>query len=334
MIQWVQHSSKAIKGFPMGDAHERKFPVYLPSDYNPKRSDPYPVIFMLAGWSGRGSHYLQEENIFTPSLDQKIDALIQKKEMNPVIIVFPDGSSKLGCSQYVNSASNGMYTDYICDELTSFIDSNFHTHKSADFRGVMGHSSGGFGALVFANLRPDAFKYICSSAGDSFFKFSLMLPVSSTCADLDRSGGIEKFVKDFLNHPSPGSAGRSQFETMMTLSLASCYAPNPKVPVILGDLFFDWKTGALIPELWQKYSAWDPIEMADKNSDRLRSLKHIHLACGISDNYGPQWGHRQLASKLSAWNIPHELEEYPGGHSGQRWRFAERIQKMVSRMES
>jgi enterochelin esterase family protein len=102
MIDWLTFSSKAIRGFPMGDAHERRFPVYLPPGYDRKRSEPYPVVFMLAGWSGRASTYLSRDSVFGQPLDQRLDRAIEEGRLPGLIAVFPDGGSKLGCSQYVN----------------------------------------------------------------------------------------------------------------------------------------------------------------------------------------------------------------------------------------
>ena len=68
MITWLNFSSKAIANFPMGDTHERSFPVYLPPDYDAKRSAPYPVINMLSGYGSRSAKYVWSESVFTPAL--------------------------------------------------------------------------------------------------------------------------------------------------------------------------------------------------------------------------------------------------------------------------
>ena len=316
----------------MGDPHERTFPVYLPPDYNPKRSDPYPVVFLLAGYPSRGAEFLIERTIFNPSLPTRLDKAIRENQLPPVIIVFPDGSSKLGCSQYVNSPAFGNYMDYIADELTAFIDSRFHTHRDPAFRGIMGHSSGGFGTLVMGMLRPDAFPFICSSAGDSFYEVLYLPAIKFIINELESTNGIKGFIDWFLNHPDPTSTGSKKFETMMTLAMAPCYAPNLKNAPLLGDVFFDVKTGAIIPEIWEKYLAWDPVRMVDKHIPALRSLKWIHLEAGLQDEYALQWGHRQIAAKLTQLNIPYQLDEYPGGHSGHHWRFIRRLELMLKKM--
>lgn len=332
MLKWLTYTSKAIHGFPMGDPHIRSFPVYLPPDYDAKRSDPYPVVFMLAGFSSRGAKYLAEESVYQIPLTTRWDQAILAGELPPVIIVFPDGTSKLGCSQYVNSPAFGNYMDYIADELVQFIDDNFHTHRNANYRGIAGHSSGGFGALVTGMLRPDAFKYICSSAGDTFYEVSLLPNVNFVVEILEKFDNPKDYIDWFLSQPNPGALGGKHFDTMLTLAMAPCFASNLAKPGILGDLFFDLKTGAIIAEIWQKYLDWDPVRMVEKYQSALRSLKWIHLEAGLQDEHGLQWGHRQLAAKLSQLNIAHQIDEYAGRHSGHHWRFVRRLELMLNKM--
>lgn len=332
MIQWLTHTSKAIQGFPMGDPHIRSFPVYMPPDYNPQRSEPYPVVFMLAGFASRGAKYLAEESVYQLPLTTRLDQAIQSGELPPIILVFPDGSSKLGCSQYVNSPAIGNYMDYLSDELTQFIDENFHTYRSADYRGIAGHSSGGFGALVTGMLRPDAFKYICSSAGDSFYEVSLLPNVNFAIENIAKAGGINNYINWFLSQPNPGALGANHFDTLLTLAMAPCFAPNLAKPGILGDLFFDLKTGSIVDEIWEKYLSWDPVRMVKKHQAALRSLKWIHLEAGLQDEHALQWGHRQIAAELAKLNIAYQIDEYPGRHSGHNWRFVQRLELMVKKM--
>jgi enterochelin esterase family protein len=334
MIEWLEHSSKAIKGFPMGDPHERRFPVYLPPEYDKSRKEPYPVVFFLAGWGGRASKYISDSSLFEVPLDQQLDEAIANNEIPPLIGVFPDGSSKLGCSQYVNSPAFGNYMDYICDELTEFIDENYNTHKSPDFRGIAGHSSGGFGSLLCGMMRSDKFRYVCSSAGDSFFELTLIPTLVPTLNQVNKAGGVKEFIDKFFDSPNPGSHGRDKFMSLLTLSLAPCYAPNVAKPPLYGDLFYDLKTGEIDQEVFQKYLNWDPVHVIDRHLEMAQDLKFVHLECGTEDEYAPQYGHRQLANKLKKYNIKHQVDEYPGRHGGHHWRYKSRVELMLKKMFS
>lgn len=332
MLHWISHQSTAISGFPMGDNPDREFPVFLPPNYDAKRTEPYPVIFILTGFSCKGVSYAYNETAYTLSLPQKLTQAIHENKLPACIVVFPDGSSKLGCSQYINSPAFGNYMDYFCHELVDCIDMEFNTHRDKNFRGVMGHSSGGFGALIYAMKKPDVFQFVCSSAGDSFFEASLLPNVVNSLAEIEKAGGVSEFVESFLASPNPGGMSKYAFITMLTIAMAPCFAPNVEVANIYGDLFFDLETGAIKADIWQKYLAWDPVHMVKDHVKALQSLKWLHLAAGMNDEYGLQWGHRQFAKKLQVYDIEYHLQEYPGGHSGQGWRFTERIGLMLEKM--
>jgi hypothetical protein len=74
--------------------------------------------------------------------------------------------------------------------------------------------------------------------------------------------------------------------------------------------------------------------MIAKHQHALRDLKWIHLAAGLQDEYALQLGHRQISTKLTALNIDHVIEEYPGKHGGHHWRFVERIGRMLKCMHA
>ena len=314
----------------MGDPSSRKVHVYLPPNYSDRRKEPYPVVFMLAGWGGRGATYLSDGGAFVETLPERLDRMVESGRLKPCIVVFPDASTRLGGSQYVNSSANGPYLDYICDELVDWIDERFHTHKSRDYRGVIGHSSGGFGALVFGMLRPDRFSAIVSSAGDCWYEYLYTHTIPQTIETIAAAGGVSPFVERFLGSPNPlGLLGSRAVVTMLNLSMASCFSPNLEVPVIRGDLWFDLETGALIEEPWRRMLAWDPLHLVEHHVSELRSLRYVRLESGSEDEYGLHLGHRQFAQKLSQLGIAHECEEYPGKHSGHHHRMADRIARVV-----
>ncbi|MCW5588947.1 MAG: hypothetical protein KIT27_04710 [Legionellales bacterium] len=333
MLKWLNFTSTAIQNFPMGDAHVREFPVYLPPQYQANRKTPYPVIFILAAFGSRGEKYIGSDSVFDLSLPQQLDREITAGTLPAVIVIFPDGGSKLGCSQYINSPALGNYMDYIADELVNLIDQEFHTYASEDYRGVLGHSSGGFGALMMGMLRPDRFRYICSSAGDSFYEFSLLQGVNDTIQMLEKHNGVENFLNWFFALPHSSLAGAKAFHTLLVLGMAPCYAPNLQNPPLYGDLFFDLHTGKIIDEIWQRYLQWDPVRLVDHQVDNLKKLAWLHLTAPSEDEYGLQLGHRQLAAKLAAHNIRYSLNEYSGRHGGNNWRFLSHLKLMLEQMK-
>lgn len=332
-VRAFEHTSELLAANLWGDPHVRKVHVYLPPGYSERRPEPYPVIFLLAGWSGRGAHYLADGGAFSWSIPEKLDEQIGKGEIPPVIVVMPDGTSRLGCSQYVNSSVNGPHMDYLCDELVDWVDGRFHTHHSRDHRGVIGHSSGGFGALAVGMMRADRFGAICSSAGDSWYEHLYLQGLPDTVREIDRAGGVGPFVGNWLASPNPvGLFSREALLTMLQLSMPSCYLPNPDVPHIAGDLWFDTRTGEIIPEVFARLLRWDPVHMVEHHVTALKSLRWIHLECGHDDEWGLHLGHRQIAARLARHGIEHVIDEYPGKHGGHHYRMPERIRRMVAHL--
>jgi hypothetical protein len=50
----LEHSSKILKGNPLGDPHVRKFGVWLPPQYDATRKNRFPVLYDVAGFTGSG----------------------------------------------------------------------------------------------------------------------------------------------------------------------------------------------------------------------------------------------------------------------------------------
>lgn len=333
MLQVINHESKSIKDFPTGEMTKREIPVLLPPSYKNSPDKRYPVIYMLAGWGARSSKYLDTSAVFGISVPTEMHLQMNSGSMPEAIMVFPDGSTKLGCSQYINSPSYGNFMDYICDEITEIVDKEFRTLPKPSSRSVIGHSSGGFGALMLGMHRPDRFSVIGSSAGDSFFEASVLPGLTQCIAEIEKKGGIEKFIQFFTEHPNPGSLGGSIFHTMYTLSLAACYAPRPQEKPLFGELFFDLRTGKIKEEVWKEYLSWDPVRRMHQFKENMKKLKFVLLACAVNDEFAAQWGHRQIAETLADWNIKYEVMEYPGKHSGNTWRLVDQCKRMLQEME-
>jgi enterochelin esterase family protein len=328
MIKWLEITSKAIANFPMGDSAVRRMPILLPDNYDKNRAEPYPLIVVLAGYGSHPEKFVYANSVFDRPLAAKLSQAMSDKSMPEAIVVFPDCTSKLGGSQFINSPAFGHYMDYLCNEIITEIDQKFHTYKDRNYRAITGHSSGGYGAMVTSMLRPDVFAHMASSAGDCFFEALFKPLITPTLIAVKQAGSIEKFIELFLNDLVPGNRGN--FEAMMMLAMAPCFAPNCEAPTILGDLFFDLNDGHIKEGIWQKYLSWDPVHMTSKYLEAWAQMKTIRLDCGRSDPYGMQWGQQQIASLLQANGIKVALNEYSGGHNRQGPRTVDRIRALLS----
>ena len=121
--------------------------IYLPPDYF-SSDRRYPVLYML---HGAGGNYTEWSDSFLP---ERADELIRVGEIQPLIIVMPDGGER---SYFANLTDGPRWGDYLAYEVVPFIDAIYRTVPTRASRAIGGLSSGGLGALQLALNHPDLF---------------------------------------------------------------------------------------------------------------------------------------------------------------------------------
>lgn len=302
--------SEHLAGNPLRDPAERRVPVYLPHGYD--TSDRrYPVVYLLSGFGSRGSMFLNE-SAWDENLPERLDRLIATGAIRPLIVVMPDCMTRLGGSQYINSAATGRYEDHLVRELVPFVDARFRTVPTREQRAVAGRSSGGYGATILAMRHPDVFGLAADHSGDKYFELCYKSDFTRCLAGLAAFGdSAQEFLRGFP-HP-PAARGTNWFDTANVLAMAACYSPNPSSPTGF-DLPFEEYTGRLRPDVWRRWLAHDPVELAAAGADALRSLRLYYLDCGRRDEYHLQYGCRIYHRHLEELGVPHRYEEFDGGH--------------------
>lgn len=116
--------------------------IYLPPNYDRESDQRYPVLYLLHGIFDNYGVWL--ENYGVPEL---LDRLISAGDIPELVVVMPNGGNQYGGGFYRNSPVSGRWGDYIVDNLVGFVDAEFRTQASEDYRAIAGHSMGGYGAL-------------------------------------------------------------------------------------------------------------------------------------------------------------------------------------------
>lgn len=303
-------ASQHLLGNPLGDRAERRVPVYLPEGYD-SSDRRYPVVYLLTGFGSRGSMFLNE-SAWEENVPERLDRLISSGAIRPLIVVMPDCMTRLGGSQYLNSAATGRYEDHLVSELVPFVDARFRTVPAREQRAVVGRSSGGYGATVLAMRHPELFALAADHSGDKYFELCYKPDFGRCLAGLAAFGdSAQEFLRGFP-HP-PQDRGPHWFDTANILAMASCYSPNPGAPVGF-DLPFEEHTGRLRDDVWRRWLDHDPVELAGSAADALRSLRLYYLDCGRRDEYRIQYGCRIYSRRLAELGVPHRYEEFDGGH--------------------
>ena len=96
--------------------------------------------------------------------------------------------------------------------------------------------------------------------------------------------------------------------------MAACYSADEDGTVRLP---FDAATGRLIPEVWERWLAWDPVRMVERHADALRGLRAIYIDAGKRDEWfldlGAEAFRRALERRRRHRRLLRALRRHPLG---------------------
>lgn len=323
--------SEALTGNPLGDPHRRPVYVYTPPGYDADPDRRYPSVYLIQGLTGQVDMW-RNRKFGQPSVVEALDTWFATDGAAPAIVVFVDAWTRLGGSQFVDSPATGRYHTYLCDEIVPFVDGRYRTLVGAAHRGVAGKSSGGYGAMITPMLRPDLFGGLATHAGDALFEVCYQPDFREAARALrdEYDGSYDAFWSDLRSRPgrSKGSDG-----TMLNVwCMAACYSADADGTVRLP---FDPLTGRLLPDIWDRWLAWDPVRMAPDHADALRGLRGIWIDSGRSDDYYLDLGAEAFRAELVALGLSDarlRFELFDGTHAGIEWRYPEAIGWLAERL--
>jgi S-formylglutathione hydrolase FrmB len=322
--------SQALTGNPLGDPHRRPLLVQVPPRYDDDGSRRFPVVYVLQGLGNQVDMW-RNRRTAAPNTPEAIDATFAAGEVPPAIVVYVDAWTRLGGSQFVDSPGTGRYHTYLCDEVVSFVDGTYRTLAAPRHRGVTGHSSGGYGAMVNAMLRPDLFGAFGSQAGDALFEV-LFIPMFGPAARTLRDsygGAFDAFWADVRSRPGRSRPGDGDLANLYCM--AACFSADADGRV---HLPFD-EFGGLVTDVWDRWLAMDPVRMARSHADALRSMRGIWLDAGRSDEHHLDLATLAFRRELERLGIGEDVvrfELHEGGHTGSAWRYPLAIGWLAERL--
>jgi hypothetical protein len=319
--------SDLLTGNPLGDPARRPLYVYRPPGVGVDQAERVPAVYAIQGFTGQLDGWLARSP-FEPSFPERLDEYWVEHDVPDAIVVFVDCWTRRGGSQFLNSASTGQYMDYLCDEVVAFVDSRYPTIGDRDHRALAGKSSGGYGAMVVPMMRPDVWGALASHAGDALWEASLLPDFPAIARDLrdNYEGSYEKFFEVLAEQPRFDWAKFGKpFEIY---GYAVAYTPDPDRP---GEaiLPFELDTGRLREDVWAKWLELDPVRMAPKHADALRSMNRIYLDAGRADEWYLDLGATAFAKELDAIGASYTLDLFDAGHMGIAYRYPGAIHELV-----
>jgi len=317
--------SRVLEGNRAGDPADRRVPIYLPPSYAGDPARRYPVAFVLTGFTGRG-RMLLNDNPWNPALDDRMDGLIARGACEEMILVMPDCFTRYGGSQYLNSSATGRYMDHVVEELVPFVDARCRTLAGRAHRGVMGKSSGGYGALVLGLLHPETFGAVACHSGDMCFEYCYRGDVPKALSQIQPAGGLQAWLEAF---EAKRQKKNDDMLTLNILGMAAAYSPNPEAEPFGFDLPCDLETGAFREDVWERWLENDPLRLLESHADALGSMKLLYLDCGIRDEWSLHHGARLFTRRLKQLGIAHEYEEFDDGHMNVQYRYDVSLPKLA-----
>jgi enterochelin esterase-like enzyme len=154
-------SQHFFKSNIIGD--QRDMRVYTPPGYDPKRKEPYPVLYLFHGLTDETSAWVTagRENII-------MDNLIAQGKAKPMIIIntlgygapemFDPGTGVRSKAAYVKNEE--LFIAALKKEVIPMVEGLYNVGKSKKYRAVAGLSMGGGQSLDAGLNNPDIFDYV------------------------------------------------------------------------------------------------------------------------------------------------------------------------------
>jgi enterochelin esterase-like enzyme len=135
--------------------------VYLPPGYA-QSTQRYPVLYLLHGFPGDPAGFVRTIRVGVVE-----DTLLAKKQMRPLIIVMPMGSTGIFTDK---EWANGIqphegWETFLARDVVNAIDRQYRTIRSGSARALGGLSEGGYASLNIGIHHPDEFRVLESWSG-------------------------------------------------------------------------------------------------------------------------------------------------------------------------
>ena len=228
---------------------------------------------------------MQADSVYGGYLPEA-DRLFASGVLPPMILVFADGWTRLGGSQYVDSPGAGNYLSYLADGIVPWADGRYRTLAQSASRAVQGHSSGGFGALYAACRRPELFGAVAPSAPDSLYEV-LYPPIFAHAVEYSARPGRPTRRGARVRTPVADDG-----DLIMCKGVSACFSPGPDGAEVLPFLI---DPGRLDDPVWARWLALDPVRLIETGFPPVPRF----LSVGTRDEFGLHAGVRAIERLLT-----------------------------------
>ncbi|WP_116112090.1 alpha/beta hydrolase [Austwickia chelonae] len=140
-----------------------KIMVLLPKEYDPKRSEEYPVMVALHGYPATPDHWTKHMQIQT-----KLDEAVASKKIAPTLVVMPQVNMPQAVdTECVDGTEPGhpKVETFLAKDLPGWVTSHFRAKTERAAWNTIGYSAGGYCSLMVAMKHPEAYGTAISFSG-------------------------------------------------------------------------------------------------------------------------------------------------------------------------
>jgi poly(3-hydroxybutyrate) depolymerase len=307
-VRQVTITSQALAGNLFGDPTERTVYVLLPPGY--ATSDHrYPVVYVMPWGDG-------EPTDNASSFAWAMESLLGRGVIKEMIVVVPDGSSKLKGGLFLSSSTLGDYETYVTQEVVDYVETHYRTLPTRDSRGLAGCSNGGTTSMRLGFKYPTVFSVVAATDGEWDYSSPEVWP--SNKEEMRRSlVMLKELPRDVSDLDIAGAIG-------WFVLMAAATVPDPDNPPFYCDMPFRIVDGQaeVVPEILTKMVEIDTAHEARRYVQQPVRLRGILLRRGVYDPKIPMSSVHSFVQVLTDLGIEHEYVEEESDHCGYGWEAA------------
>jgi enterochelin esterase family protein len=156
-----RYASMIAVGLP---ANQEELVVYTPPGYNPSAAKPYPVLYLLHGWSGVAESWTRDQQA-----NFIFDNLLAEGKIKPMVVVMPLGYGDMSFVEHgfdiwrdpaAVEHNTQLFMSLLTGEIMPFVESAYNISKVREGRAITGLSMGGLESLDTGLHNTDKFAWI------------------------------------------------------------------------------------------------------------------------------------------------------------------------------
>jgi enterochelin esterase family protein len=144
-------------------SNQTEYYVYTPPSYDAKARKPYPVLYLLHGWSDDASAWVEKGKA-----NLILDNLLAAGKIKPMVVVMPLGygdrsflsSMTVWRQPEVIDHNTELYEKALLAEVMPRVESEYNISRRREERAIAGSSMGGLESLTVGLQHPEMFAWV------------------------------------------------------------------------------------------------------------------------------------------------------------------------------